>query len=718
MQLLSALSSTASPLAMQATPMAGVAADAFAALFAGSLPEGGGEARQVAADPGKALPQMGVPPVPVAAMPVATVPVTPLTGEPVVGPVLPISASEAITMVPGEPAPPPSVRDAVPVAVAAGLAGVLKLLPEDEPVVVRQPEPRPEQLIQPMPARFAPPMPVRARRVADEPAVPTPDSDDTEPTDDGEAPVVVTPPDTPSPDLPPMIAIPADALAPVSEPSEPEMKMVGPKLPEAPVTAGPGSATAPQSPTPRDASASIDAAPVRQTMAEPRAPATTRDAPQPVTPDRRAFASGIHPVPSTPTPRHVAGDTPAIRSIDPVRPEMRVDMPIDIASDPTGDTPTPQRADGVAPKIVDPVVPDRALAAVSQVVMPSAPIATAFAAAVAPASVPRASAAGTPVAPLAGLRRTAPARGGDTAMAQGAMSGIPVARPATTESIVQPPVAAEPVARAPVAGVAPQAADPAPIVIDQPAVPFTLPAERSGMTQPVVEALTPNRQTIAGEASAPIVSVAAPTQQPVAAPPVTRVASAPAAAPAAEMVAEVVLADAPAPRSRRDDDAPPLPTPATSAIDAATLRPVAAPVTAAQPHLDTRQPQWVEGMIDRIENLRDASPTQGDTRIRLSPDALGDVEIAIRTSEDGRVHVHFSSENADAGRLLADAQPRLLQMAEARGLKLGGMQVDVGTQQQPSQRQAQDQGSPQPRAPRSAFADTQAPSTRTDNRIA
>ena len=289
------------------------------------------------------------------------------------------------------------------------------------------------------------------------------------------------------------------------------------------------------------------------------------------------------------------------------------------------------------------------------------------------------------------------------------------ARAAVGEPIVQPPVA-EPVVRPPVADIARQTADPATVVIDQAAAPFTLPTERPASAQPVVEPLTPNRQTMAGEASAPVVSVAAPTPQPVAAPPVTRVAAAPAPAP--EAIAEVVTAEAPAPRPRRDDDAPPLATPAAPAIDAATLRPVAAPVTAAQPHLDTRQPQWMEGMIDRIETLRDASPTQGETRIRLSPDALGDVEVAIRTSDDGRVHVHFSSENADAGRLLADAQPRLLQMAEARGLKLGGMQVDVGTQQQPSQRQAQDHGSQQPRAPRSAFADTQAPSTRNDNRIA
>jgi flagellar hook-length control protein FliK len=223
------------------------------------------------------------------------------------------------------------------------------------------------------------------------------------------------------------------------------------------------------------------------------------------------------------------------------------------------------------------------------------------------------------------------------------------------------------------------------------------------------------RQPIAGEAAAPVVSVAAPAA-PVAKPaPVTRIAM---PTPSAEPVAAPAIVDAaaPAPRARRDEDTPTLPTTA-AAPDPVVLRPVAAPVQAGAPTLDTRQPQWMEGMIDRIETLRESAGTHGETRIRLSPDALGDVEIAIRTSDDGKVHVHFNSENADAGRLLADAQPRLVQLAEARGLKLGGMQVDVGTQQQ-SQRQAQDQGNAPPRAPRSATAGAGQPSTTHDDRIA
>ena len=745
MQLLSALSSTASPLAMQAMPMAGVAADAFAALFAGIVPDAG-DGRQAAAEGGKALPVAQVPPVVVAGVPI---PAPPVGSQPVIAPVLPVSASEAIAMVPADPAPTTAVRDAVPVVVAASVMGALKLLPDDAPVAVRQPDPKPEPLVQPMPARFAPPLPVRARRVADEPALPTPDSDEPEATEDGDAPVVVTPTDVPTPDLPPMIAVPADALAPVPEEVAPEMKVIGPKVPDAEPTPAP-STPAVAGPVPQGEQQAATERPAQLARTEglrtradvagmPRSdavvtPPVTPDptdrrpvAPGPVGNVRRTDQQAPTPTDSTPapTPRFAPidhGVLPGAPVVDPVRAAWQIEMPADpqtvlapgpVAVDPVvGDMPLP--ATGPAAQAADPVT-SVAAQALPPIVEPQgvqsdtvAPVVAASVVQVAPVAAPRRA---IPIA----TARTTPVR---TPAAQA--SRAPIAEPAVQATMAEPVArpaepARAPVAeavRAPIADAATRPVDP--VVIDQPVAAFTLPGERALPTQPAAEPLTANRQTIAGEASAPVVSVAAPTVQPVQTPPVTRVAS----APAPEAVAEAVLVEAPAPRQRRDDDAPPLPTPAAPAIDAATLRPVSAPVSAGQPQLDTRQPQWMEGMIDRIETLRDASPTQGETRIRLSPDALGDVEVAIRTSDDGRVHVHFSSDNADAGRLLADAQPRLVQLAESRGLKLGGMQVDVGTQQQPSQRQAQDQGSPQPRAPRSAFADAQAPSTRTDNRIA
>ncbi|MEN2747422.1 flagellar hook-length control protein FliK [Sphingomonas sp. T9W2] len=785
MQLLSALSSTASPLAMQVTPMAGVAADAFAALFAGIVPDAG-DGRQAAAEGGKALPVAQMPPVATADVAVPAMPVAP---EPVVAPLLPVSASEAIAMVPADPAPPPAVRDAVPVVVAAGVVGALKLLPEDAPVAVRPPEPKPELPIQPMPARFAPPLPVRARRPADEPALPTPESDEPEAAEDGDAPILIVPNDAPPIDLPPMVAIPADALAPVPADAAPKMKVIGPKVPDAEPTVAqtttppqtiPAAAPVDARPTPQDGGriateraapagqAAIDAPratagdapevpvtdpvttmpsatrPVRTQATRQRAdseaafrpdtiavPTGTPDttprrpvAPGPIGNIRRSDQPSIAPAASTPAPaaRFAPVDRRAQPSkpvVDPVRAAWQVETPAASVAMPADAAAELQTV--FMPVATDPVGSDVSIAP-NQPVAHAAPSVPPIVAQALPPTMQPQPAPPDTVAPVAipPVVQTAPRRAAPRAVpieapvAEASPAPVADASVPVAESIARPaeraPIA-EPV-RAPIVDAATRLVDP--VVIDQPAVAFTLPTERAPLTQPTAEPLTANRQTIAGEASAPVVSVAAPTVQPIKSPPVTRVAS----ATAPEAVAEVVLADAPAPRPRRDDDAPPLPTPAAPSIDAATLRPVAAPATVQQPQLDTRQPQWMEGMIDRIETLRDASPTQGETRIRLSPDALGDVEVAIRTSEDGRIHVHFSSDNADAGRLLADAQPRLVQLAEARGLKLGGMQVDVGTQQQPSQRQAQDQGSPQPRAPRSAFADAQAPSTRTDNRIA
>ncbi|MGW8189945.1 flagellar hook-length control protein FliK [Sphingomonas hankookensis] len=288
--------------------------------------------------------------------------------------------------------------------------------------------------------------------------------------------------------------------------------------------------------------------------------------------------------------------------------------------------------------------------------------------------------------------------------------------------------AAQPVPNsAPVTRLAPaQPSDTAPVVgvtvdgttvhaaIDAPTVaPATPPVMRVARTQPsdtapVVEAKvdgTTVRHAVDAPAAAPATT------------PITRLAPAPVPDAVAAIDVAPVDADTLAPRPRRDDDLSVPTTGAPQAADAAVLRPVAPTSHAAQPTLDTRQPQWVEGMIDRIQTLRESSASNsGETRIRLSPDALGDVEVAIRTGDDGKLHVHFASDNADAGRLLAEAQPRLVQMAEARGLKLGGMQVDVGSQQ--SQRQAQDQGHPAPRAPRPATTQANTQTTRSTDRIA
>ncbi len=90
---------------------------------------------------------------------------------------------------------------------------------------------------------------------------------------------------------------------------------------------------------------------------------------------------------------------------------------------------------------------------------------------------------------------------------------------------------------------------------------------------------------------------------------------------------------------------------------------------AQQTPLDMRQGRWPHAMIERIEILRDAADAT-DTRIRLVPDALGAIDVSVRKDGD-TVYVHFNADQAATRTLLQDAQPRLVELAEARGLKLG-----------------------------------------------
>jgi flagellar hook-length control protein FliK len=130
-------------------------------------------------------------------------------------------------------------------------------------------------------------------------------------------------------------------------------------------------------------------------------------------------------------------------------------------------------------------------------------------------------------------------------------------------------------------------------------------------------------------------------------------------------------------------DEPDTPAPADT-----PLAPVGATATheikvadAQQAPLDMRQDRWPRAMIERIEMLRDAADAV-DTRIRLVPDALGAIDVSVKTDGD-TVRVHFNAEQAATRTLLTDAQPRLAELAEARGLKLAqGSMGDSGAQQQ------------------------------------
>lgn len=111
-------------------------------------------------------------------------------------------------------------------------------------------------------------------------------------------------------------------------------------------------------------------------------------------------------------------------------------------------------------------------------------------------------------------------------------------------------------------------------------------------------------------------------------------------------------------------------------LAAPTATPGVAPVaqTDQQSPLDMRHERWPSAMIERIEVLRDAANAT-DTRIRLIPDALGTIDLAVRKDGD-TLHVHFTAEQLATRTLLQDAQPRLAELAEARGLKLSQTAVD------------------------------------------
>ena len=162
------------------------------------------------------------------------------------------------------------------------------------------------------------------------------------------------------------------------------------------------------------------------------------------------------------------------------------------------------------------------------------------------------------------------------------------------------------------------------------------------------------------------------------------------------------LADAP--HSARAAD--PIATPVAAATDLA-LHAVTATADTPQSALDLRQHDWPRAMIDRIETLRDDA-NAADTSIRLIPDALGTIDVSLRT-EDGAVHVHFAAEQVQTRALLAEAQPRLSELAESRGLKLS---QDMGRDAQPQQQHRTPH--PQPATPRSTIR----AATDTDHRVA
>lgn len=176
-----------------------------------------------------------------------------------------------------------------------------------------------------------------------------------------------------------------------------------------------------------------------------------------------------------------------------------------------------------------------------------------------------------------------------------------------------------------------------------------------------------------------------------------------------QLAAPLILlqADVPTPHRRATiDSIEGIAATALGTLTGSTLQ-VAAAAGAQDGTLDMRDDSWMTAMIDQIEEMRDAGGTR-ETSIRLSPDSLGELDISIRHDGD-KIHVRFNAESPAARALLAEAQPKLAELAEARGIRLGQTSVnggDAGTANQGARQDAQRTANI-PAAPVSAAATTE-----------
>lgn len=133
--------------------------------------------------------------------------------------------------------------------------------------------------------------------------------------------------------------------------------------------------------------------------------------------------------------------------------------------------------------------------------------------------------------------------------------------------------------------------------------------------------------------------------------------------------------------------------------------------------LDLAQDSGLQRMIDHIETLRDDADAR-DTRIKLMPDALGSVDVAVRQDGD-RVHVRFTAEQDATRALIAEAQPRLSELAATRGVRIGDTSVTTASGNGGGGAAPQQHPAPQPRAPNPTPASTMAErETHPDHRLA
>ena len=264
--------------------------------------------------------------------------------------------------------------------------------------------------------------------------------------------------------------------------------------------------------------------------------------------------------------------------------------------------------------------------------------------------------------------------------------GLPAALALTVASDApQPPATGEPVPAA-AAQTLPEM-PPLAATTPTPAAPLLIPAGSIAIDPAIAAAAATVELPAATPATKPVtVAADRPATSQVAAQPI-RIAL-PQAAPA--MLSPLMSANAPMPalfalamapdRKQAGDEqsgqsgslsaAGALLTPA----DAVSL--IAKPGGAEGQALDMGRQDWPQKMIDRIEMLRDDA-NANDTSIRLKPDALGRIDVSLRTHADGAVSIRFAAEQPATRTLLADAAPQLNAAAEARGIRLTGTSVDL-----------------------------------------
>lgn len=513
------------------------------------------------------------------------------------------------------------------------------------------------------------------------PTLPEPDEAPVSASNQGDEAAVPVAVDTPALPQPDAVVIAQAAPAPTPPPTPTPVVAEQPQPARRVALATKTTAAAPMTPSAMPQVAARDAAPTPQTEAS--VPVTAlMGSPVPV-------ASTAAPTPSAPKPEidHAAASPPPAKRSDdgpPVVAQRVADIapppasaasvtatmapvaaPVQIArSQPGGGatvspattrarpaqrqttTPVPQTALDPAPPTM---TVDRAAVATAPVTTVTAPLSSPIASTTANVPPPSTLAAATPADATPVTPATQPTVTAPVAATATTPAAIPTA--------VTPPV---------IAAAAPVAAAGAPVIAS--------PAPATPAPQPrafVREVGGTVRQTVA------LRPQAAALPQPPAG----------TTAPASQVFGAAIHAAAGADERRAAEPVELAPTAAPALTPVAGSNAVVDP----QPTLDLRQNGWPAAMIDHIETLRDAANAT-DTRIRLVPDALGVIDIAVKTVGDA-IHVRFAAADATTRTLIEDAQPRLAAIAEERGLRIGQTVVEAPPASQTNTGQPQSQAS-------------------------